>query len=344
MRITRQELREIARSAAAIRRGTVLAGGATTMTKRSGRLVLGATILSAIAGAALFAAQGIASLVEAMLGPGDAALAALGPHLANGTPTPTAPARPTADAVLDRNPFDHVAGSLRPKASMEAATDLIAEIPACENVRPVVIVATGDRQASFAAFEVDGKRVLRKQDGEVGGLRIRYIGPERVWFEKSGGSFCYASLFSRAVAKSGETAIASDASAPRVPAQPGAPSAFEKEIAGKIVKKSDTEYEIDRPTLDRILEAQTELMKARVLPEKDGDRVIGVRLQAIKPGSVLSLIGLQNNDRLETVNGFNVGTPEEALTAYARLRAGADRLTVRITRGGKTMNLDYAIR
>lgn len=313
------------------------------MTKRSGRLVLGATILSAIAGAALFAAQGIASLVEATLGPGDAALAALGTHLANATPTPTAPARPTADAVLDRNPFDHVAGSLRPKASMEAATDLIAEIPPCENVRPVVIVATGDRQASFAAFEVDGKRVLRKQDGEVGGLRIRYIGPERVWLEK-GGSFCYAALFKRAVVKTTEPPLQSDASPPRVAAQPGAPSAFEKEIAGKIVKKSETEYEIDRATVDRILEAQTELMKTRIVPEKDGDRVIGVRLQSIKPGSVLALIGLQGNDRLETINGFNVGTPEEALTAYARLRGGADRLTVRITRGGKTMNLDYAIR
>lgn len=306
--------------------------------------MLGAVIFSAIAGAAFFAAQGIASIVDATLTPSDATLASLGMHLGVAPAAPLAPARPTADPVLDRNPFDHATGSLRPKASVETATDALADIPRCENVRPVVIVATGDPKASFAAFEVEGKRVLRKQDSEIAGMRVRYIGTEQVWFEKSGGSFCYASLFSRAVAKSGETAIASDASAPRVPAQPGAPSAFEKEIAGKIVKKSDTEYEIDRPTLDRILEAQTELMKARVLPEKDGDRVIGVRLQAIKPGSVLSLIGLQNNDRLETVNGFNVGTPEEALTAYARLRAGADRLTVRITRGGKTMNLDYAIR
>lgn len=314
------------------------------MTKRGGKLVLGVTVLSAIAGAAFFAAQGIASVVEATLTPGDAALTSLGVHVANAAVSPPAPARPTADAVLDRNPFDHVAGSLRPKASVDTATQALADIPPCENVRPVVIVATGDREASFAAFEVEGKRVLGKQDGEIGGMRIRYIGRDRVWLEKNNGSYCYASLFARVSAKTNDPPLQGDASGPRVLQQPGAPSAFEKEIAGKIVKKSETEYEIDRATVDRILEAQTELMKARVLPEKEGDRVIGVRLQAIKPGSVLSLIGLQSNDRLETINGFNVGTPEEALTAYARLRAGADRLTVRITRGGKTMNLDYSIR
>ena len=37
-------------------------------------------------------------------------------------------------------------------------------------------------------------------------------------------------------------------------------------------------------------------------------------------------------------------SPEKMLEAYARLRAGADKLQVRLTRGGKPMNLDYTIR
>ncbi|MBS2011284.1 MAG: general secretion pathway protein GspC [Deltaproteobacteria bacterium] len=312
------------------------------MRARTGKLLAAALVPIAIACAAGFAAEGIASLVGATLTEGTPAVAArLAP-----TPALSAPVRPTADAVLDRNPFDHATGSLRPKAAVAAASDLLGEIPPCQGVRPVVIVATGEPDASFAAFEVEGKRVLRRRNGEVAGMRVAYIGHDRVWLETPTGGYCRASLFSQSSQSSQGAKSADDAreAGARVIQQPGTPSAFEKEIAGKIVRRSETEFEIDRATVDRILEAQTELMKARVLPEKEGDKVIGVRVLAVKPGSTLALIGIQSNDRLETINGFSIGTPEEALLAYSRLRAGADHLVVHLTRNGRPMNIDYSIR
>jgi general secretion pathway protein C len=84
-------------------------------------------------------------------------------------------------------------------------------------------------------------------------------------------------------------------------------------------------------------------MKSRVVPEKVGDRVVGVRLLGVRPGSVLAMIGLESGDRLETINGFSVATPTEALEAYARLRV-AERLIVQITRNGRPLELDYTIR
>jgi general secretion pathway protein C len=52
---------------------------------------------------------------------------------------------------------------------------------------------------------------------------------------------------------------------------------------------------------------------------------------------------MQNGDRLQTINGFEMASPEKALEAYARLRT-ADKLTISLNRGGKAMNLDYDIR
>jgi general secretion pathway protein C len=52
---------------------------------------------------------------------------------------------------------------------------------------------------------------------------------------------------------------------------------------------------------------------------------------------------MENQDRLQTINGFDMSSPEKALEAYARLRT-ADKLTVQINRGGKNMNLDYNIK
>ena len=96
--------------------------------------------------------------------------------------------------------------------------------------------------------------------------------------------------------------------------------------------------------MDRILEAQAELMKQRIVQDKEGDRVVGVKVYGIKAGSVLAMLGIENGDRLETLNGFEMSNPEKMLEAYARLRSGADKLQIHLTRNGKPINVDYTIR
>jgi general secretion pathway protein C len=44
------------------------------------------------------------------------------------------------------------------------------------------------------------------------------------------------------------------------------------------------------------------------------------------------------------LNGFDMSNPEKMLEAYARLRTGADRLQIHLTRAGKPINVDYTIR
>ena len=85
------------------------------------------------------------------------------------------------------------------------------------------------------------------------------------------------------------------------------------------------------------------MRSARIVPEKEGDKIVGIRLFGIKPDSLLGTLGLENGDRLSSINGFDMASPEKALEAYARLRT-ADHLTVAINRKGKPTNIDFNIK
>ena len=59
--------------------------------------------------------------------------------------------------------------------------------------------------------------------------------------------------------------------------------------------------------------------------------------------TLLGMLGLENGDRLQAINGFEMASPEKALEAYARLRT-ADHLTVQVNRRGQNVNLDFNIK
>ncbi len=67
-----------------------------------------------------------------------------------------------------------------------------------------------------------------------------------------------------------------------------------------------------------------------------------MKVTGIEPGSVLAQIGIENGDRLESVNGYEMSDPQRMLEAYARLRT-ADRLVLRVSRGGKPAEVRYTI-
>ena len=296
------------------------------------RTILTASVPVGIATAAFLNASAVSALVAGTMSDG-LVMPSVPEARAALTPAKTMPEK-SAAAILDRNPFDHVTGSLRPVTTageQERERDLDPRTaPLCEGVRPLVVVSDEDQSVAFASLEVAGKRLLRKRGGEVGDRRVAYVGRDRVWLEGTTG-LCQALLF-------GTAAIP-----PPPPPDPSAKptqSPLEIEIGKKIVKSGANEFTVDRSAVDRILEAQQEIMKSRLTPEKEGMRITG-----IKQGSVLGMLGIENGDRLETLNGFEMSSPEKMLEAYARIRSGAaDRLTVHLTRGGKPINVDYIIR
>jgi general secretion pathway protein C len=290
--------------------------------------VVSAAVPAMIAVAAFFQAHAIGSLVDASVTP--AAIAPFAEARAASLPETDRARRVTSgQAILDRNVFDSAA---RPAAVV--ATDVVdgdpQRVPICEGVRAIVTVRAEKPDASFAALDVGGKRHLRRRGGEVDDLRLVYVGDDRVWLAR-GETLCQAPLFA--------------APAPKTEAKPEPKAAstgtpFEKEIAKQIEKTGPTSYAIDRGAVSRLLEAQTELMKTPLVPEKEG-----YRLKSVKPGSVLASLGLESGDRLESIDNVSVTSPEGMMQAYARLSTGTlSHLTIHVNRGGRPVNLDYAIK
>jgi general secretion pathway protein C len=325
-----------------------------------------AVVLVLVALAAYFQASGAMELFGAALTPDEAAYAA------RGAPSPattgaSAAARSAsrgeknAEPILARNPFDSVTGPLNikpldisptPAARVDLSDPLSA--PGCEGMRVAIITESPDPEWSLVALQAPGEAApkLRRVGDEVtAGKQIAYIGynPKKsipaVWI--SGDSLCQALLFAvQPVVPPAAPAPAPGAppAAPATPPAPGGPSPVPADIASRIQKVSDTEYNVDRAVVDKILENQAELMRsARIVPEQKDGKVVGIRLFGIRPDTLLGTLGFQNGDRLEAINGFNMASPEKALEAYARLRT-ASNLNVKINRRGQTTSIDYRIK
>jgi general secretion pathway protein C len=308
-----------------------------------------AVILALVAIAAFFDAQGIMQIVGAGLGVDEKQLSAP-PLLARLPPGPASasPHATSAEAILSRNPFDSVTGPLNAKPielpevpeKVEDDTDPF-NAPECDGVKVLVIAASADPEWSFAALETQqekGKSFLRRRGGEVGGKTVKFIGWDRVWMS-SGAQLCQTQMFKPAA---GATAAA--APPPPAPLPAGGAGGTPPDISKGISKKSATEFDVDRGVVDKILENQAELMRqARIVPEQENGKVVGIRLFGVRPDTLLGTLGMENGDRLEKINGFDMTSPEKALEAYARLRT-ADHLTVSVNRKGQEMNLDYNIK
>jgi general secretion pathway protein C len=310
-----------------------------------------AVIVVLVALAAFLDAQGIMHIVGASLGADETALTV--PPLAMRLPAAPASATPhatSADPILSRNPFDSVTGPLNlpPPAPEAAVVEKVPEIvdpysaPICDGVQILIIAASPDPDWSFAALETPdqkGKSFLRRRGGDVGGKTVKFIGWDRVWMT-SGSQLCQAQMF-----KPPAPPVASAPPAPPAPAPAaGGATAVSDDIKNGIQKVGPTEYNIDRGVVDKILENQAELMRqARIVPEQENGKVVGIRLFGVRPDTLLGTLGMENGDRLEKINGFDMASPEKALEAYARLRT-ADHLTVSVNRRGQPMNLDFNIK
>lgn len=305
---------------------------------------------------AYFQASGTMRLFGAALTPDEKTLTQA-PKAPKTLPTanPAGNVQKNGDAILARNPFDSVTGPLNAtevdlsalkNPTVDTSNPLAA--PRCDGVKVSIITESTDPTWSIAAIQGPGDQrpTIRRVGDKVGAGEVTFIGfnpQERspsVWMTNSG-SLCQLLLFA---------AQPTPAPAQAGPAEPaakptkGGPASVPADIASKIQKVSETEYNVDRSVVDKILENQAELMRsARIVPEQQNGKVVGIRLFGVRPDTLLGTLGFQNGDRLETINGFNMASPEKALEAYARLRT-AGNLNVKVNRRGKPLSIDFRIK
>ncbi|HMI84943.1 MAG TPA: type II secretion system protein GspC [Polyangiaceae bacterium] len=313
-------------------------------------------ILALIAVAAYFQAAGVTQLAGSALAPDDKGLAGP-PRERTHTPAPVSSAADdhatSARWIMERNPFDSV--TPRPldappvvDAGDQAVVDLehYENAPTCDGVKALIIVAAADPGWSMAALAAGGTtqtKLVRVGDEIGAGRVVQIIEWNRVVLSL-GSALCQMQMFKPS--KPAGTAAAPAPTPPPAPAAAvvGGATPVPADIASKIQKVSGNEFNVDRQVVDKILENQAELMKsARIVPEQENGKVVGIRLFGIRPDTLLGTLGLENGDRLQSINGFDMASPEKALEAYARLRT-ADHLTVQVNRRGQNQNIDFNIK
>jgi general secretion pathway protein C len=314
-------------------------------------------VLGLVAVVAYFQASAAMHLFGgALVGSAPAAAAGLAP-LAQQTMTEARRSR-SADPLLERNPFDSVTGPLTgrpidPITLPEPKADLSDPLgaPRCEGMILMIVTESTDPTWSVAAVQGPGEPHprMRRVGDSVSGKDVAFIGfnpreaSPAVWFSTPS-EVCQALLFNTgpSPAPAPAAAPADDAQSPPPPSRGG--TKVPDDIKDKIQRVSDNEFNVDRSVVDKILENQAELMRsARIVPEQKDGKVVGIRLFGIRPDTLLGSLGLQNGDRLESINGFNMASPEKALEAYARLRT-ASNLNVKVSRRGQSMSIDYRIK
>ena len=81
----------------------------------------------------------------------------------------------------------------------------------------------------------------------------------------------------------------------------------------------------------------------RIVPYFEGGAPKGFKLYSIKPGSLLSKIGLMNGDVIQKVNGYDISSPEKALQVYGLLK-NEKNVAVDLTRNGQNKSISYTVR
>lgn len=101
---------------------------------------------------------------------------------------------------------------------------------------------------------------------------------------------------------------------------------------------------VDEAELDRALENLPLLLtQARAVPFFKEGRAVGLRLFAIKSGSLFEKIGLQNGDVLKTVNGNSLGDLSQAMQLFQKLKEERS-ITVVLDRNLQEKEFNYQIR
>jgi general secretion pathway protein C len=85
------------------------------------------------------------------------------------------------------------------------------------------------------------------------------------------------------------------------------------------------------------------LTQARAVPYFKDGQAVGLRLFAIKSGSMFEKIGLKNGDILKNINGNNLGDFSQAMKLFEQLREERN-LTLELERNRKPQTFFYKIR
>lgn len=307
-------------------------------------------VLTTLVLCAFFTAQGATALLSAKILETDPETAADPPRRRT---VPTyAQQRHDPGVILKRNIFNYELGDLSatpiddpslPDAEMPQEE---VEQPCTNKMRLIgTVVLPGELEQSLAAIVgTDQKAGLHRGGAEVEGSKIRAIQSDTVILQTKTG-FCRLAMFEV------------DGATPKQPKRPTRKREDKRnkrrpdtdrnaglsgdELDEGIEKVNDTNYNLSRAMLNKVLDNAGRLIGiAAVSPKVEGGRSVGMEIRGIRANTLLTKLGIQNGDVLESVNGQSLTSTDAALGAYTTLRT-ADKFNLSIRRGSQSMIINY---
>ena len=110
------------------------------------------------------------------------------------------------------------------------------------------------------------------------------------------------------------------------------------------VTQEGTQFVVDEQELtDALANLPRLLSQARAVPYFRNGQSVGMRLFAIRRGSLYEKLGFQNGDVLKSVNDVSLSDPSQALRIFEQLK-NERSIGVVIERSGEDVDLQYSIR
>ena len=310
-------------------------------------------VLATLAICALLCAQGATALLaERVLGTEDGARPAPSRKTVAASRTQR---RRDPGVILRRNIFDSALGDLS-KAPSEDSDLPVGDLPAgeveatCSGAMRVIgtVVIPGDLERSVAAIVgTDKKAGLHYGGTEVEGSRIRAIHSDAVLLQAQSG-LCRIAMFEVAGAAkkpafrpATKTGVKKKEPATKASDTTRNAGLTHQEMVEGIERINDRNFNLSRSMLNKVLDNAGKIIGiAAVAPKIENGESIGMEIRGIRPHTLLTKIGIQNGDIIESVNGQSLSNPDAALGAYTTLRT-ADKFTLSVRRDGKSMMINY---
>ena len=103
-------------------------------------------------------------------------------------------------------------------------------------------------------------------------------------------------------------------------------------------------FSLDEATVTELTTNINQFMtQVRIIPYFEGNKSVGYRMAAIRPGSAFEKLGFRGGDIIQRVNDLELSSPEKLYTIFQNLK-DEKRVTVDILRQGQKNTLTYEIR
>lgn len=248
--------------------------------------------------------------------------------------------------IVERNIFNSAASGVA-TAAEELPPEQLGELgPAVKTnldikVLGTLVVGDGtDRRSSAVIAGGKGRGAEAYYPGEepsfAPNVKLRLVAKDRIEF-LNGGRLEYAELEDFASKKS------IFASAEEIHGK--APSLREEGAVTEPPSRASAENRItiEQREIDEALQNLDKLMtEIRIVPNFKGGQPAGMKVLSVKPGSVISKLGVKRGDILEKINGEELDI-KKGMELFSQMK-DLKNFSLEISRGGKNQTLEYEIR